>query len=79
MLGRPSQYILFHTDACHLCELAAQLLDDIQLEYEKHDICDDDLLAEQYGICIPVLKRTDTDKELNWPFDMDSLQEFLGA
>ncbi|ABV37081.1 glutaredoxin 2 [Shewanella sediminis HAW-EB3] len=79
MPSKPFQYILFHTDACHLCELAAQLLDEIQIEYEMHDICDDDLLAEQYGIRIPVLKCTDTDKELNWPFDMGSLQEFLGA
>jgi len=79
MPGKPFQYILFHTDACHLCELAAHLLDQISLEYEKHDICDDDVLAEQYGIRIPVLKRTDTDKELNWPFDMDKLKEFLGA
>ncbi|RTR39781.1 glutaredoxin family protein [Shewanella canadensis] len=79
MPSNPFQYILFHTDACHLCELAAQLLDQIQLEYEKQDICDDDFLAEQYGIRIPVLKQIDTNKELNWPFDIDNVKEFLGA
>ncbi|WP_299788855.1 glutaredoxin family protein [uncultured Shewanella sp.] len=79
MPTKSSQYILFHTDVCHLCELAAQLLDQLPLEYERQDICDEPHLAELYGTRIPVLKCKDTDKELNWPFDMTSLQEFLGA
>lgn len=79
MPAKPANYILFHTDVCHLCELAADLLQHSAVEYRKQDICDDALLAEQYGTRIPVLKQIDTDKELNWPFDIEILKEFLGA
>ena len=74
-----TNYILFHTDACHLCELAAALLIQAGVLFTHQDICDDEDLAEQYGIRIPVLKQIDTNKELNWPFDIDTLKEFLGA
>ncbi len=77
MPSKPVNYILFHTDACHLCELAADLLIQIEVDYVSQDICDDDLLAEQYGTRIPVLKQIDTKAELNWPFDIDTLQQFF--
>ncbi|SQH76366.1 conserved protein of unknown function [Shewanella benthica] len=72
-------YILFHTDACHLCELAEPLIIMSGISYIKTDICDDEKLAEQYGIRIPVLKQIDSQNELNWPFDEDVLKKFLGA
>ncbi|MCG9732202.1 glutaredoxin family protein [Shewanella sp. Isolate13] len=71
--------ILYHTDACHLCELAADLLMQAGVDYDALDICDDDNLAEQYGIRIPVVKIADSQSELNWPFDLEALEEFLGA
>ncbi|ABV87269.1 glutaredoxin family protein [Shewanella pealeana] len=71
--------ILYHTDACHLCELAAELLIQIGVKYDALDICDDENLAEQYGIRIPVVKIVDSQCELNWPFDLEALEEFLGA
>lgn len=49
------------------------------VEYDALDICDDDNLAEQYGIRIPVVKIADSQSELNWPFDLEALEEFLGA
>ncbi|MGB0895594.1 MAG: glutaredoxin family protein [Parashewanella sp.] len=72
------RYVLYHTDGCHLCELAAELLQQANISYRHVDICDDELLAEKYGIRIPVVSDTQTNKELGWPFDMDSLQEFTG-
>jgi len=72
-------YILFHTDACHLCELAEELVKESGISYVKYDICDDEDLAEQYGIRIPVLKQVDSENELNWPFDEAVLKNFLGA
>ncbi len=72
-------YILFHTDSCHLCELAEQLIETCSISYVKTDICDDEKLAEQYGIRIPVLKQINSQNELNWPFDEDVLKKFLGA
>ncbi|GIU48068.1 thioredoxin family protein [Shewanella sairae] len=71
--------ILYHTDACHLCELAADLLNQANVPYSMIDICDDQTLAEQYGIRIPVVKLVETQTELNWPFDLEALKEFLGA
>ena len=79
MVDSPSNYILFHTDVCHLCELAVDLLTQAGVKFDSQDICDDEILTEQYSIRIPVLKQIDTNKELNWPFDIDVLNEFLGA
>jgi len=79
MPSKTAHYILFHTDVCHLCELAADLLTQAGVLFIRQDICDDEILAEQYGIRIPVLKQIDTNKELNWPFDIDNLKKFLGA
>jgi hypothetical protein len=41
------------------------------------DIVDDDTLINQYGTRIPVLKRDDTQLELNWPFSLNDLQKFI--
>ncbi|MGL5048989.1 MAG: glutaredoxin family protein, partial [Shewanella sp.] len=42
------------------------------------DICDDEYLAQRYGVSIPVLKAWDG-RELHWPFNATQLQEFTGA
>ena len=73
--------ILYGTSACHLCEVAQELLRatlnpeffDIQLV----DIADSDELVERYGVRIPVLQRQDGG-ELGWPFDVAALVNFLG-
>lgn len=70
---------LFSTSACHLCELAEDLL--IQnfpnQAYHIVEIAEDDKLIEQYGHKIPVLCRTDNLTELNWPFTALDIQVFL--
>ncbi|PTA49986.1 thioredoxin family protein [Shewanella morhuae] len=71
-------YLLYHTDGCHLCELAAALLDAADINYHAIDICDDAYLAQRYGVSIPVLKAWN-DNELQWPFNATQLQEFTGA
>jgi hypothetical protein len=43
------------------------------------DIADDDSLFQRYGLTIPVLRRTDSEAELNWPFDAPMLEVFLAA
>ncbi len=67
---------LYGTDACHLCELAASLLDRLGVEYEEVDISGSDELFARYGLTIPVLRRLDG-AELNWPFDAAALGDFL--
>ena len=56
---------LYHTTACHLCELAQQLIEGVQgVIVHLIDIAEDAALVEAYGVRIPVLKRTDTGAEL---------------
>ncbi len=71
--------ILYHTEFCHLCEEAEGIMlqAGLMARYRKIDIEPDEDLLEQYGVRIPVLKRTDTGKELSWPFDLDDLGAFL--
>ncbi|GGP53634.1 thioredoxin family protein [Shewanella algicola] len=70
-------YILYHTEGCHLCEIAQSLIEQTDIKYQHVDICDDASLAERYGISIPVLVQDD--RELFWPFDVTQLQEFIGV
>ena len=77
-----SQFTLYHTSACHLCEIAEQMLEAVAQEsglalaLEKVDISDSDPLFERYGMRIPVLRRQDG-RELDWPFDPAELPGFL--
>jgi glutaredoxin-like protein DUF836 len=76
--GLVGGYILFGTSACHLCELAEELLlSRSELVFEKVDISESDLLFERYGVLIPVLKAPGG-AELGWPFDAAQLDTFLG-
>lgn len=68
---------LYTTSACHLCELAEALLQDANLTAESIEIADDDALVAHYGIRIPVLKRLDTQAELNWPFTGQDILHFM--
>ena len=72
---------LLGTSACHLCEVAHELLlatlnpefFDVQIV----DISDSDELVDAYGVLIPVLRRDADGSELNWPFDVNALIDFL--
>ena len=74
-----------HTDGCHLCELAEEILNDINIhergfDYEKFDISTSDKAIEDYGIRIPVLVCEDGEselKELGWPFDVHQCLTWL--
>lgn len=73
--------ILYGTDACHLCELAEELLNGaiaagLPAAYDKVDISQSELLFERYGVRIPVLRRGDG-AELGWPFDRAQLRQFV--
>jgi len=71
--------ILYTTEGCHLCDQAAQLLQQAEaaLELELVDIASSEALVECYGIRIPVIKKTATEAELGWPFDAAMLHQFL--
>ena len=76
-----SRLILYYTEYCHLCDEAEALVLAAGLSgsYEKIEIDDDPELLERYEIYIPVLKRSDNQQELFWPFDPLQLVEFLEA
>ena len=73
--------ILYTTEGCHLCEQAAALLApwraNGRLQLQEVDIVDDDDLMERYGVRIPVLRLSDSGRELGWPFVTAALEQFL--
>ncbi|MGX9460409.1 glutaredoxin family protein [Shewanella sp. A14] len=70
-------YVLYHTEGCHLCDIAKTLIEQTTITYQHIDICDSPLLAARYGMSIPVLVQGK--RELFWPFDATQLQDFLGV
>jgi len=76
----PPECQLFGTLGCHLCEFAEEELMPLVeqgLLVELVDIADKDTWVEDYGLRIPVLRRTDTGAELDWPFDAAQVVTFL--
>ena len=70
--------ILFQRDDCHLCDLALEVLAHARIpEFESVFIDDDDVLEARYGIRVPVLHRSDSGAELDWPFDAGQVAAFL--
>jgi hypothetical protein len=67
----------YTTSACHLCELAEAMLDEINLTVQMIEIANDDDLVTRYGTAIPVLKRLDTKAELNWPFSTSDILKLI--
>jgi hypothetical protein len=71
---------LLGTLGCHLCEVAeAQLMPFVEhgLLVELVDIAEHEHLVDDYALRIPVLRRSDTGAELNWPFESEQIVEFL--
>ena len=70
--------ILYQRDDCHLCDLAIAVLADARApEFESVFIDDDASLEARYGIRVPVLRDDGRGIELDWPFDAESLREWL--
>ncbi len=71
------ELVLYSRPECHLCDVAAELLDDERLGYKKQDIESDIGLLSRYGTRIPVVYRPDTGAELGWPFTPHRLKVFM--
>ena len=73
------QLALYSTSHCHLREFAhthfLHVLDGFKLKVI--DIADDEALLAQYGLRITVLHRNDSKTELDWPFKLLDVVEFL--
>jgi len=74
------ELILYQRDTCHLCDLALALLADARApEFDSIFIDDDAALEVRYGLRVPVLRDAARDIELDWPFDPETLRDFLGT
>ncbi len=72
--------ILFQRDDCHLCDLALAALAVARVpEFESVFIDDDVMLDARYGTRVPVLRDAVRGVELDWPFDVTALRNFLAA
>ena len=75
------QLTFFTTSQCHLCELAENLLVHTPMPQpipvEAVDIASSPELVDRYGTRIPVLRREDTGAELDFPFDLNRLLDWL--
>jgi hypothetical protein len=70
--------ILYSTSGCHLCAQAQAVLQrTLGFSVAEVEIADDEGLLVQYGVRIPVLRRTDTGAELGWPFGPEEVLAFL--
>ena len=70
--------ILYQRDDCHLCDLALEVLASARVpDFESVFIDGDDALEARYGLRVPVLRDDLRDGELDWPFDMEALRQFM--
>lgn len=70
--------IFFGTSGCHLCEEAELILTGFnQIELELIDIAEQPQWQEKYAIRIPVLFHDKTERELGWPFNSASVEQFI--
>jgi hypothetical protein len=71
--------VLFQRDQCYLCDLAYERLVAAGVaEFDPIWIDGDVGLEARYGRRIPVLRREDSGRELDWPFDAEAIRGFLG-
>ena len=72
--------ILYTGPQCHLCDLALLELEQVQnpeFSVEKRNIRENPDDYHLYAVRIPVLKRTDNNNELGWPFTTHDIEQFL--
>ncbi|KPW03498.1 glutaredoxin family protein [Pseudoalteromonas sp. P1-11] len=74
-----ANYVLYHTDGCHLCEQAEQVLLSVLDKNSKLkliDILTDEQLIARFQLSIPVFE-SKSGHHLYWPFDAQTVHEFL--
>ena len=74
------RFLLFQRDDCHLCDLALQVLAQARAPaFDSIFIDDDPALEQRYGQRVPVWRDEARGRELDWPFNLETLREFLAA
>jgi hypothetical protein len=74
-----AKYVLYHTEGCHLCELAHEMVTQLipVEQFQLVDIVSDDALMSAYQTSIPVLKRISDQQALFWPFDQQQIAQLV--
>ena len=65
---------------CHLCELAKRELAELrekQIKIVYRNVKNHSDWYHKYAVRIPVLQREDNHSELNWPFSVDEIRDFI--
>ena len=71
-------FILYQRDDCHLCDLALAVLAGARAPaFDPVFIDGDGVLEAGYGHRVPVLRHVPSGRELDWPFDVPTLQAWL--
>jgi hypothetical protein len=70
--------ILYTRPGCHLCEQAAEMLENLGIAFQEVDIDGDAGLEDKYGLLIPVVRDERNKKELSFPFGEEQLSRFWG-
>lgn len=73
------ELVLYTRPDCHLCEVAAGMLEARGLRWRAQNIDTDLGLIRRYGDRVPVVYRPEDGAELFWPFDEQALEEFINA
>ncbi len=76
-MARAQEIIMFSRPDCHMCELAAQMLEESDVPWYEVDIESDLELIRKHGARVPVLYRADIDRELVWPFNSSTVSAFI--
>jgi len=72
------RYVLYQRDDCPLCDAALEVLAQARLpDFESEWIDGDPSLEARYGVRVPVLRDTERDTELEWPFDAEAVRGFV--
>lgn len=68
---------LYHTEGCHLCEQAYEMLlrQYNACDIEMKDIVDDETLMAKFQTTIPVIEANG--QSLNWPFSLTEIKQIL--
>lgn len=69
--------ILYSRADCHLCEVAAGMLEKAGAGWRTVDIDTDPALLEKYGLQVPVIADPESGRELFFPFSEEELARFL--
>lgn len=70
-------WLLYSRPECHLCEVAGAMLEASGVRWRYVDIEPELNLVRKYGDRVPVLTNPSSGAELGWPFDAETLADFL--